>query len=87
MNINNQIQKNVEDNLAADEHLRDYAIEVVAEGAVVTLKGRLPSREMAESAEAIARHTENVVTVINEIVVDRATDRIPTPPVTPKSQP
>ena len=87
MDINNQLQKKIETNLAADEHLRDYAIEVVVEGAAVTLKGKLPSHEMAEMAEAIARKTENVVTVINDIVIDRATHRIPTPPVTPKSQP
>lgn len=84
MNINYQVEKKVEANLAADEHLRDYAIEVLVEGKVVTLKGRLPSHEMAEAAEAIARRTDTVVTVINDIEVDRASYRIPTPPVTPK---
>ncbi len=85
MNINNQLQKKIETNLAADEHLRDYAIEVLVEGTAVTLKGKLPSHEMADTAEAIARRTENVSTVINDIEVDRAAYRIPTPPVTPKS--
>jgi osmotically-inducible protein OsmY len=87
MNINYQLEKKVEANLAADEHLRDYAIEVVVQGGAVTLKGELPSREMTESAEAIARKTEGVVTVINDIVINRAAYRIPSPPVTPRPRP
>ncbi len=86
MDIRNQLQQKIESNLAADEHLRDYAIEVLVEGTAVTLKGRLPSREMVDAAEAIARKTENVATVINDIVVDREAYRIPTPPLTPKSE-
>lgn len=84
MDINNQLQKRIEANLAEDEHLRDYAIEVLVEGNAVTLKGKLPSREMAETAEAIARRADNAATVINDIEVDRASYRIPTPPVMPK---
>jgi osmotically-inducible protein OsmY len=84
MNAKNGLQEQLEANLANDEHLRDYAIEVINENGMVTLKGELPSQELADTAEAIARRTENVITVINEILINRDTVRILRPPMVPR---
>ena len=49
-------------------------IDVVLNSGIVTLKGRADSEEHRQWAENVARKTEDVVAVINELVVDQQLD-------------
>ena len=70
MNETTQLKDKVVENLLQDSSLADYPIDVVNNNGVITLTGEVSSRELSEVAEAIARHTGGVITVINEIVVN-----------------
>ena len=52
-----------------DELLEDYGIEVLDNNGVITLRGLVPTREVRERAEAVARTVDGVTSVINEIDV------------------
>jgi osmotically-inducible protein OsmY len=47
----------------------DADIHVTTDGGVVTLRGEVPSREVANNAEQLAQQTEGVTRVNNELTV------------------
>jgi osmotically-inducible protein OsmY len=68
----------------ADVHARDIA--VTARDGVVTLKGRVPDENAHTQATQIARNTDGVRDVVDQLVVGpeaQAGSRTPTPPVPP----
>jgi len=65
----NTLQLQVESALLQDRLTEDSEIEVLDNNGVVTLRGRVPSREARDRAEAIARTVAGVTTVINELDV------------------
>jgi len=65
----NSLQLQVESALLQDHLTDDGDIEVLDTNGVVTLRGVVHSREARDRAEAIARDTSGVVTVINELDV------------------
>jgi osmotically-inducible protein OsmY len=69
MTVTISLKEKVDENLLRDSRVGDYPIEVVDNNGVVTLIGEAPSLEVSMAAESIARQTEGVITVINEIVV------------------
>jgi len=77
MNEAAQLKDKVVENLMQDSRLADYPIEVLNNNGVITLTGEVPSQELSEAAEAIAKHTDGAVTVINEIVINSAAKRTP----------
>jgi len=60
-------QQEVQTALMQDQLVGEYGIEVLDSNGVITLKGVVPSREVSERAEAIARDTAGVQGVINEL--------------------
>jgi osmotically-inducible protein OsmY len=70
MNEAAKLKEKVEENLLQDSSLADYPIDVVNNNGVINLSGEVSSQELSDAAEAIARHTDGVITVINEIVVN-----------------
>jgi len=56
--------------LTADPEVRRYKIDVDTLEGVVTLRGKVDSETMKTSAEAIARETNGVKDVKNELIVD-----------------
>ena len=60
--------------LEEDPRTADHPIEVTNESGFISLGGRVPSQEVKAAAEAIAKQTEGVVTVSNELVVDPNAD-------------
>ena len=61
------IQQEVQTALMQDKLAGEYGIEVLDNNGVITLKGVVPSREVSERAEVIARDVDGVHGVINEL--------------------
>jgi osmotically-inducible protein OsmY len=62
-----QIQQDIQTVLMQDQLTGDYGIEVLDNNGIITLTGVVPSREVMERAEAIAREVDGVQGVINEL--------------------
>lgn len=52
-----------------DGVLQEYGIEVLDSNGVITLRGAVPTRDVRERAEELARSVEGVMSVVNEIDV------------------
>ena len=61
------VQQEVQTALMQDQLTGEYGIEVLDNNGVITLKGVVPSREVSERAEAVARDVAGVQGVINEL--------------------
>lgn len=61
----------VKGKLADDEMVKASNIDVDTDNGVVHLKGNLPSEAAKSRAEQLARQTDGVKAVVNEIVVSR----------------
>ena len=61
------VQQEVQTALMQDQITGEYGIEVLDNNGVITLKGTVPSREVSERAEAVARDIAGVQGVINEL--------------------
>lgn len=64
------ITAKVKSNLAMDTETSALRINVDTNGSVVTLSGVTPSQEEKTQAEQIAKNTEGVTRVVNNIVID-----------------
>ena len=69
MNATYDLQHQVQTALMQDKHMKDHGIEVLDTNGIITLRGTVPTRDVREKAEAIARGVEGVTTVINELDV------------------
>jgi osmotically-inducible protein OsmY len=67
-------EQRVRQRLEEDPRTADHPIEVTNQSGFVSLGGRVPSQEVKAAAEAIAKQTEGVMTVSNELVVDPNVD-------------
>ncbi len=76
-----QILQKVRTALAEDERTGEAAIEAVEENGVVTLKGKVSSREVSQAAQEIAAQQEGVLEVVNDLEVVSEKD-LPAPPAT-----
>jgi osmotically-inducible protein OsmY len=61
------VQQDVQTALMQDRVTGDYGIEVLDNNGVITLTGVVPSREVSERAEAVARDIPGVQGVINQL--------------------
>jgi len=68
-NTTTDIQLDVQTALMQDPETQDYGIEVIDNNGIITLKGFVPSVEASERAEIIARDTDGVRAVFNELAV------------------
>ena len=68
-NTTTDIQLDVQTALMQDPETQDYGIEVLDNNGIITLKGVVPSLEASERAEIIARDTDGVRAVFNELAV------------------
>jgi osmotically-inducible protein OsmY len=68
-NTTTNVQLDVQTALMQDAHTQDYGIEVIENNGIITLKGVVPSLEASERAEIIARDTDGVRAVFNELAV------------------
>jgi osmotically-inducible protein OsmY len=71
MNDTTGLKEKLELNLLQDSRFANYPIDVTDNNGIITLAGEVSSEELSQAAEAVARQTEGVITVINEIVVVR----------------
>jgi len=71
MNENTTLKDKLDELFLQDPQLADYPIEVVNNNGFVTLTGEVPTRELSDAAEKLARETDSVITLINEIVINR----------------
>ncbi len=63
------LQQKVETALAEDSRTKDYGVEVVDSNGVITLRGRVPSRQAGETVENVTRKVTGVKSVINHLDV------------------
>jgi TATA-binding protein-associated factor Taf7 len=63
------VRKRVEAALEEDERTADYAIEVIDQDGLITLKGRVASAEDKHAAQEIAEAQPGVIDVTNALVV------------------
>ncbi len=70
MVLKSEVRKRVEAALSENDMTAEYAIEVIDEDGLVTLKGRVPSAEVKATAEELTEKQEGVVDVTNALVVD-----------------
>jgi osmotically-inducible protein OsmY len=73
MNENPKLKETLDELFLEDPHLADYPVEVLNNNGIITLTGKVPTRELSETAEKIAKQTNGVVSVINDIVIDKGT--------------
>ena len=71
MNENPTLKEKLDEFFLQDQHLADYPVEVLNNNGIVTLIGKVPTRELSEAAEKIAKQTDGVIAVINDIVIDK----------------
>jgi osmotically-inducible protein OsmY len=65
-----EIRQHVEAALEEDERTADYAIEVIEQDGLVTLKGQVGSANDKQAAKEIAAAQEGVIDVTNALVVE-----------------
>lgn len=63
----------VQSNLVANGNTKDLSIDVDTRNDVVTLKGAVPSRKDKMLAEMIARNTDGIANVRNQLEIDEQT--------------
>ena len=63
------LQREVQDALAAINEMPNAQIDVLDSNGVITLRGIVPTVEARERAEAIVRAMDGVITVVNELDV------------------
>ena len=71
MNENPTLQEVVELTLVQDDSLADYQIDATNNNGIITLTGEVPSEKLSQAAETLIRGLAGVVTVMNEIVVNK----------------
>jgi len=71
MNENASLQEIVELKLVENASLSDYQIDATNNNGIITLTGEVPSEKLAQAAETLIRGLAGVVTVMNEIVVNK----------------
>ena len=71
-NTTTNIQLDVQTALMQDAQTQDYGIEVIDTNGIITLKGVVPSLAASERAEIIAKDTDGVRAVFNELAVRSA---------------
>jgi len=88
MNENTSLQEVVELKLVEDARLADYQIDATNNNGIITLTGEVPSEKLSQAAETLVRGLAGVVTVMNEIVVNKDAEKIkhPRPPATVVTQ-
>jgi osmotically-inducible protein OsmY len=88
MNENPNLQEIVELKLVEDASLADYQIDATNNNEIITLTGEVPSEKLSQAAETLVRGLAGVVTVMNEIVVNKDAKKIkhPRPPTTVVTQ-
>jgi osmotically-inducible protein OsmY len=88
MNENVSLQEIVELKLVEDASLADYQIDATNNNGIITLTGEVPSEKLSQAAETLIRGLAGVVTVMNEIVVNKNAAKIrqPRPPSTVLTQ-
>lgn len=79
MTENTNLQELVELKLVEDVSLADYQIDATNNNGIITLTGEVPSRKLFQTAETLIRGLTGVVTVINEIVVNKHAEKISQP--------
>jgi osmotically-inducible protein OsmY len=79
MNQNASLQEIVELKLVEDASLVDYQIDATNNNGIITLTGELPSEKLSQAAETLIRGLAGVVTVMNEIVVNKNAAKIKQP--------
>jgi len=76
MNENASLQEIVELKLVEDASLADYQIDATNNNGIITLTGEVPSEKLSEAAETLIRGLAGVVTVMNEIVVNKNATKV-----------
>lgn len=67
--ILSELHQKVQEAIAQDPQTREYGIDILEQNGVITLKGTVPTREVSETAESLAREIFGVRGVINELEV------------------
>ena len=75
------VAERVTEALANDPQTAQYAIEVIDENGLITLRGTVASEEDLTRAEEIARAQNGVIDVVNELEVEEESEE--GPPVRP----
>jgi osmotically-inducible protein OsmY len=76
MNKNPTLKEKLDELFFQDPHLADYPVEVLNNNGIVTLTGQVPTHALSEAAEKLAKQTDGVISVINEIVIDNTVKTI-----------
>jgi osmotically-inducible protein OsmY len=63
------LQHQVQEALSEINNLRGAQIDVLDSNGIVTLRGRVPTVDARERAEAIVRGMDGVISVVNELDV------------------
>ena len=71
MNENPSLHEIVELKLVEDDSLADYQVDATNNNGIITLTGEVPSEKLSQAAETLIRGLAGVVTVMNEIVVNK----------------
>jgi osmotically-inducible protein OsmY len=68
------LRESVQRALANDPRTQDTVIEVLNKNGVITLSGSVAHSETSEVAESIVHDIDGVVSVVNEIQVEKSDD-------------
>lgn len=70
----NNLQESVQAALLKDTRTQDAVIEVLNENGVITLSGSVAHSETSEAAESIVNDIDGVISIVNEIQVEKSDD-------------
>lgn len=69
--ILSELHSKVQTAILDDPRTREHAIEIIEQNGVITLKGTVPTYEVSEAAESLAKDVFGVRGVINELQISR----------------
>jgi osmotically-inducible protein OsmY len=69
MKISTDLQQKAQNALINDPRTKDFAIEVLDNNGVITIKGHVPSRKLINTAQTIVEEVPGVAGLINVLEV------------------
>ncbi len=67
--VTTELKEKVEAKLRQDSRLKNYPVEVLDHGGMITLQGDVPSEAISTIIENLVRQVEGVVSVSNELYI------------------
>ncbi len=72
--IHSELHFKVEQAIMDNPQIREYGIDILEQNGVITLKGTVPTHEVSETVESLAKNVFGVRGVINELEISTSNE-------------